>query len=109
MVRGRQAGTLTGGGDTAEIGGPLTIEIAEGSLTGPLTGIAGFHDADPDGEVTTTEGHFSGTGTFNPDAHELFLNVTVGGGNGYIYGFLDTGLESPGTLTLPVEEGHFCD
>ena len=35
--------------------------------------------------------------------------VTAGVGNGYLYGFLDSGLTKPGTLTLPVEVATTCE
>lgn len=102
------AGTLTGGGDTATLGGTIFVQIGEASNTGQMGGTARFTDVDPDG-TTTTEGIFGGTGTFNPAAPEMVLNVTTGGGNGYVYGFLDTGPSQPGTLTFPVEVGDFCE
>ena len=47
----------------------------------------------------------------DPDTLEgtsLDITVTGGSGSGYSFGFLDTGLLQPGTLTLPVEQGKFC-
>lgn len=102
------AGTLSGYGGSANIGGPVTVEIEEGKLTGPVEGDAIF-----DGPTGHTEGHFVGTATFVQDPQtlegkSLDLVITGGRGNGYPYGFLDTGLLQPGTLTLPVEQGKFC-
>jgi hypothetical protein len=99
------AGTLTGGGDSAAIGGPITVQIAEGTLSGPLRGVANLTDEDQ----APTQGIFTGTGKFNDDRSLLELTVAGGSGNGYNYGFLDTGVSGPGTLTLPAEEGDFCD
>ncbi|MEX2547256.1 MAG: hypothetical protein WD830_05640 [Chloroflexota bacterium] len=102
------AGTLTGGGDTALIGGPINVQIDEASGSGPLQGTANFTDVDT-GETRTSTGLFTGTGTFDEQGQKLVLDVTGGSGNGYIYGFLDTGISQPGTLTFPLETGDFCD
>lgn len=98
------AGTLTGGGDTASIGGPWTVEIPEGGTSGTFSGIANFHDDDAE-----TSGAFGGTATVTEDPQALVLEVTSGGGDGYWYGFTETSLLEPGTLTLPLEPGDFCD
>jgi hypothetical protein len=104
------AGTLTGYGGTATIGGPVTVEIDERTLTGPVEGEAIF-DAPLTGH---SEGHFVGTAEViqDPNTREttrLDLKITGGTGNGYTYGFLDTGMLHPGTLTFPVEQGSFCE
>ncbi|MFL5680489.1 MAG: hypothetical protein ACJ77B_07805 [Chloroflexota bacterium] len=102
-------GSLRGYGGTAAIGGPVTVEIAEGTLSGPVEGVANF--SAEDGRETT--GQFRGTATFVEGAQDsegsrLDLKITSGSGSGYSYGFLDTGLTKPGTLTLPVTQGDFC-
>lgn len=98
------AGTWTGGGDTAEIGGPITVQIDENSLSGPLRGTVNFRDVDSDG-TTTSQVTFTGTGRFDEQGQRLFLDVT---GSTGIYGVLDTGVEKPGTLTFALEAGDFC-
>jgi len=37
------------------------------------------------------------------------IGATPGGGDGYTYGFLETGLMQQGTLTFPLEAGDFCE
>lgn len=98
------AGTLSGGGDTATIGGPWTVEFPRDETTGTFQGVADFHDDDSG----STQGRFTGIATFVEDPPTLILQVTSGGGNGYSYGFTDTSILQPGTLTLPLEAGDFC-
>lgn len=102
------AGTLSGYGGTASIGGPVHVTIADGSTTGTVDGIADLHKS-IGGETESTQGRFVGIATFIEDPATLRLDITGGTGNGYPYGFLDTGLLEPGTLTLPLEEGRFCE
>jgi hypothetical protein len=102
------AGTLSGYGGTASIGGPVHVTIEDGSTTGPVDGIANLHKS-IGGVTESTQGRFVGTATFIEEPATLRLDITGGTGNGYPYGFLDTGLLQPGTLTLPLEEGRFCD
>jgi hypothetical protein len=102
------AGTLTGGGDTASVGGPIVVEIPEGSTTGTVRGTAGFTDTDPD-EIRQSEGNFSGNATFTEEPATLLLEITGGSGSGYSYGFLEQGVTGPGTLTFPLEAGNFCE
>jgi len=98
-------GTLSAYGGTAEIGGPVVVEISEGAVSGPVEGTANFRDENQ-GE---TQGRFSGIATFVEDPSTLELEITSGAGSGYSYGFLDTGLLTlPGHLTLPLEAGDFC-
>lgn len=99
------AGTLEGYGGSAEIGGPIVVQINEGTLTGTLEGTANFSAA----TTGQTQGRFAGTAVFVENPGRLDLTVTSGGGNGYQFGFLDTGFASPGTLTLPLEAGNFCE
>jgi hypothetical protein len=101
-------GTLTGGGDSATISGTIFVELPDDATSGTVAGTATFTDEDPD-QTTVTEGLFGGTGTFDEKASTLVLDVTSGSGNGYIYGFLDTGITGPGTLTFPIEVGDFCE
>jgi hypothetical protein len=103
------AGTLTGGGDSAQIGGPWIVDIPEGSTSGTFQGVANFRDDDEGGDSRTTRGSFSGTAEITEDPPTLVLTVTSGGGDGYSYGFTDTSLTQPGTLTLPLEAGSFCE
>jgi hypothetical protein len=102
------AGTLSGYGGTASIGGPVHVTIEDGSMTGPVDGIADFHKS-TGGVDESTQGRFVGTATFVEDPATLRLDITGGTGNGYPYGYLETGLLQPGTLTLPLEEGRFCE
>jgi hypothetical protein len=99
------AGTLTGGGDSATIGGPWVVEFPRDATTGTFHGVADFHDDD----FGSTQGRFSGIATFTEEPPTLVLQVTAGGGSGYSYGFTDTSIMQPGTLTLPLEAGDFCD
>jgi hypothetical protein len=101
------SGTMTGGGGSANLSGPWTVTIPEGSTEGTFTGVALFDD--PDGSSGRTEGRPRGTATFSEDPATLVLTVTSGGGAGYSYGFLDTGVMGPGTLTFQLEVGDFCD
>jgi hypothetical protein len=99
------SGTLSGYGGTAAIGGPLTVEIPPESTEGTLEGTANFDDENQG----HTEGHFFGSARFIEEPPTLELTVTGGSGSGYSYGFLDTGVLQPGTLTFPLEKGDFCD
>ena len=101
------SGTLTGGGDTAAIGGPIVVEMPP-TGDGTLQGTANFTDTDP-GETRQTVGRFTGFARFVEEPPTLELTVTGGGGDGYSYGFLDTGFVGPGTLTFPLEAGDFCE
>jgi hypothetical protein len=98
-------GTLSGYGGTAAIGGPIVVDIPASSTEGTLQGTANFDDENQG----HTEGHFVGTARFVEEPSTLELTVTGGSGSGYSYGFLDTGVTGPGTLTFPLERGDFCD
>ena len=99
-------GTWTGiyGGDSAMMSGRIVVTIPEGALSGPAEGTV--HGVFPDGHVTDVE--FTGIGTFSEEPAELTLDITSTS-PGAIYGFLDTGILKPGTLTFPLEKGDFCD
>jgi hypothetical protein len=101
-------GTLSGYGGTAVIGGPVIVTIDEETLRGPVDGTANFRTETPGHPSPVTQGRFTGTGEFvigTPP--RLELDITGGTGNGYMYGFLDTGFTSPGTLTFEVATGDF--
>ena len=99
-------GSLSGGGDTADLGGSITVEISEGSPSGAVSGTYVLTDVDP-GDTTTSTGRFSGSATFDEEGKKLTLDITTGRG-GFPYGFLDTGITGPGTLTFQLEQGDFC-
>ncbi len=99
------SGTLSGYGGTATIGGPLVVTLPPDDAPGTVEGTANFDDENQG----HTEGHFSGMAELVGEPAVVKLTVTNGSGSGYSYGFLDTGFISPGTLSLPVEKGDFCD
>jgi hypothetical protein len=100
-------GALTAYGGTGAISGPVVVEMDEETSTGTVDGTARFSARTGD-----TEGRFSGRARIVPNPPTLELTVTEGHGNGYNFGFLDTGFQTPGTLLLPIttiDEGEGCE
>jgi hypothetical protein len=106
------AGTMEGYFGTATVGGPIIVEMGDETRTGTVEGTAKFKTETEGHPQPQTEGHFTGTAVFAEEFAEqratLELSITSGTGNGYQFGFLDTGFMGPGTLTFELESGDFC-